>query len=126
MQTLTEPVLGVPLFLSLFLWAGAALGAVVVLLDPWRKAILSRVPNWCLVGYCIVSGLAANWALAYSRFSQRFALTSEPVLGKMALFVTLNAIIGFLAPLLHDERKWQLAAMYFALASVWLSWFFHG
>jgi hypothetical protein len=122
MHTLTEPVSGVPLFL----WVGAALGAIVVLLDPWRKAILSRVPNWCVVGYCIVCGLALNWAWAYSYFSQRFALTSAPVLVRMALFATLNAVIGFVAVLLHDEKKWQLAAAYFALASGYLSWLFHG
>jgi hypothetical protein len=122
MHTITEPVSVFPLFL----WAGAALGAVVVLLDPWRKAILSRVPNWCLVGYCIITGLVFNWAWAYSWFSQRLALTSGPVLGKMASFVTLSAIIGFLAARLHNERKWQLAAAYFALASGYLSWFFCG
>lgn len=122
MHTLTEPVSGI----ALFLWAGAALGAVVVLLDPLRKAILSRVPNWCIAGYCIISGLVFNWAWAYSWFSPRLALTSGPVLGKMASFVTLNAIIGLLAALLHNERKWQLAAAYFALASGYLSWFFRG
>jgi hypothetical protein len=120
MHTISE--WGIPYFL----WPGVALGILAVLLDPWRKAILRRVPNWCIVGYCIVCGLALNWAWAYSWYSQRFALTSGTVLGRMALFVTLNAVIGFLAALLHDERKWQLSAVYFALASGYLSWLFHG
>jgi hypothetical protein len=122
MHTLTGSLLGVPLFL----WAGVALAVVVVLLDPWRKAILLRVPDWCISGYCIVSGLAFNWAWAYSWFSQRFALTSAPVLRMMASFVALNALIGLLATLLHDQGKWRLGVAYFALASGWLSWFFHG
>jgi hypothetical protein len=44
----------------------------------------------------------------------------------MTLFVALNAVIGFLVALLHDERKWQLAVLYFALASGYLSWAFQG
>jgi len=108
------------------LWLGAALGILAILLDPWRKTILNRVPDWCNVASCIVLGLACNWDWAYWWFSQRFALTSAPVLGRMALFVTLNAAIGLLAALLHDDRKWQLGAAYFSVASVCLSWFFHG
>jgi formate-dependent nitrite reductase membrane component NrfD len=100
-------------------------GILAVLLDPWRKAILSRVPDWCLSAYCMIVGLAFNWAWAYSYFS-RFALTSGPVLRRMTLLVALSAVIGLLAALLHDERKWQLAAVYFALASGYLSWAFHG
>lgn len=107
------------------LWLGVALGILAILLEPWRKPILNRVPDWCVVGYCIVWGLACNWDWAYSWFSQRFALTSGPVLGRMALFVAMNALIGLLATLLHDERKWPLAAAYFALASGYLSWAFH-
>jgi hypothetical protein len=108
-----------------FLWPGVAVGILAVLLDPWRKAILSRVPDWCLSAYCMIVGLAFNWAWAYSYFS-RFALTSGPVLRRMTLLVALSAVIGLLAALLHDERKWQLAAVYFALASGYLSWAFHG
>jgi hypothetical protein len=38
MHTLTE------CSIPYFLWPGIAVGILAVLLDPWRKAILSRVP----------------------------------------------------------------------------------
>jgi hypothetical protein len=107
------------------LWPGVAVGILAVFLDPWRKTIVNWVPSWCVSAYCIVCGLAFNWTWAYSWFSQRSALTSGPVLGRMALFVTMNAVMGLLAGFLHRERKWQLSAVYFALASGYLSWAFH-
>ena len=121
MHTPTEPVWGMPLFL----WAVVALSVVFVLVDPWRKALLSVIPDWCIVVFCIVSGLALNWAWAYSWFDQHLALTSGPVLLKVASFVALNALVAFLAALLHTRRRWQLGAAYFLLASIVTLRLFH-
>jgi hypothetical protein len=120
MHTLTELIWGIPLFL----WVAIAFNVAVVLFDPWRKAILRRVPEWCIFAYCIVSGLAMNWALAYSWFFPRYAFSSGPVLRAMASFVGLNTLIGFLASRLLGG-KLQLDVALFALSSCVLARLFH-
>ena len=121
MHRLTEPVWDTPFILL----ALVALNVVVVLLDPWWEAILKRVPNWCIFGCCIIGGVALNWAWASSWSSQRYALSSAPILRMTASFVALNSLIGFMAARLLGG-KWQLAGAFFVLASAWLGWFFHG
>ena len=119
-HTLAEPVPGIPLLLC----ALVALNVVLALIDPWRKAILRRVPGWCIAAYCVMSGLALNWYWAYSWFSPRCAFSSGPVVRRMASFVALNALIGFLAGRLFGGR-WLITLAYFALASCVLTRLFH-
>jgi hypothetical protein len=105
-------------------WGGVALNLVVVLLDPWRKVILRQVPDWCIVGNCVITGLALNWAWAYSWWFPQYAVSSGPVLRTMASFVALNTLIEFLASRLLGG-KWQLDVALFALSSCVLARLFH-
>jgi hypothetical protein len=71
------------------------------------------LPDWCLAGFLIISGLAFNWACAFLWLSRRYALFSGPVLGVTGLIVTLYAAIAFLATRRFGGR-WLTAVAIFS------------
>lgn len=80
------------------------------------KAGQPRLPNWCLVTFCIVYSLAYNWLSAFLWFSRRYALFSAPVLGEMGSMAALSAVIALVAAYLAGGN-WRTAIGFFVLAS---------
>jgi len=79
------------------------------------KARQSRLPDWCLVVFCILIGLPFNWACAFLWFSRRYAFFSVPVVCVTVLIVALSAAIGLLVRLTGGNRRTALQV--FAVAS---------
>lgn len=120
MHTLAQPIWGIPFLLLALI----ALRFLVPLLDPRREAILKRVPDWCIVGFCVTTGLAINWGWAYSWWYPQYALASAPVLCSMAKFAALSTLFAFLASRLLGG-KWKADVALFALFSCVLARIFH-
>jgi hypothetical protein len=74
-----------------------------------------RLPDWCLVVFCILIGLPFNWACAFLWFSRRYAFFSGPVVSLTLLIVALSAAIGLLVRL--TGGNWRTALQVFAVAS---------
>lgn len=75
-----------------------------------------RLPDWCLVAFCIVYSLACNWLSAFLWFARRYALFSAPVLGEMGWMVALSAVIALVAAYLTGGN-WRTAMGFFVVAS---------
>jgi hypothetical protein len=87
--------------------ASLALRAIV----PERE-----LPDWCLVSFCVVMGVGADWVCAFQWFARRYAFLSGPVIGMTGLIVALCAVIGFLVARTM-RRDWRTVLLVFLLAS---------
>ena len=80
-----------------------------------EKARQHRLPDWCLVAYCVIVGLGCNWACAFLWFSRRYAPFSGSVVGATGLIFALYAAIALLVGLLTGGN-WRTALLVFLFA----------
>jgi hypothetical protein len=91
-----------------------------------EKARQHRLPDWSLIVYCVITGLAFNWCCVFLWFSRKYAFFSVPVVGVTGLILALSAAIGLLVARLTGYN-WRSALLLFAiapgvLASIVLRW----
>jgi hypothetical protein len=94
---------------SFTLWATLPAPETFAVIGGEATARQVRMPDWSVVGYCVVIGLVSNWACVYLWFSRRYAFFSTPIIMVtgviMALYAALAVIVGL------TGRNWRTALL---------------